>query len=80
MTAAQVWQTKLESDLAQTPRLETFGKYLLLEKVATGGMAAKLEAACAAIERGVRQVRVGDVSAIADRANGTRISLEPVHA
>ena len=53
---------------------------LVARGVATGGMAAKLEAACAAIERGVRQVRVGDVSAIADRANGTRISLEPVHA
>ena len=53
---------------------------LITRGLAVGGMAAKLEAACAALERGVHQVHIGDVRAIADRTLVTRISLEPVPA
>lgn len=53
---------------------------LIARGIARGGMAAKLEAACVALAGGVRQVRVGDLRAIADPAAGTRISLQPVPA
>ena len=53
---------------------------LIARGVAVGGMAAKLEAACLAIERGVAQVRIGGIGAIADRRAGTRIALFPVPA
>jgi acetylglutamate kinase len=41
--------------------------------IATGGMAAKLEAALSALARGVAQVRIGSVGAIADPTQGTVI-------
>ena len=44
---------------------------------ASGGMAAKLEAACRALARGVPWVRIGNLNAIADAAVGTIISLSP---
>lgn len=40
---------------------------------AAGGMAAKLEAALAALAAGVRHVRVGDVAALARAAGGTTV-------
>ncbi|HKG92214.1 MAG TPA: acetylglutamate kinase [Gemmatimonadaceae bacterium] len=46
---------------------------LVRNGTARGGMAAKLEAALAALERGVVRVRVGDVAAIGDRARGTAV-------
>jgi acetylglutamate kinase len=39
--------------------------------VASGGMAAKLQAALAALDGGVEQVRIGDVGALADAGRGT---------
>jgi acetylglutamate kinase len=44
---------------------------LLASGVAAGGMAAKVEAALAALAAGVRRVRIGDVGAIADAGSGT---------
>jgi acetylglutamate kinase len=41
---------------------------------ATGGMAAKLEAAVAALAGGVTQVRIGDLTALDDRARGTVVT------
>lgn len=41
---------------------------------AAGGMAAKLEAACAAVARGVASVRIGNLTAINDPSAGTRVS------
>jgi acetylglutamate kinase len=41
---------------------------------ANGGMAAKLQAATAAINRGVESVRIGDLEAILDPGRGTRIA------
>lgn len=46
--------------------------------VATGGMAAKLEAGALALRGGVRRVRIGDLQAITDAAAGTRLVLSPV--
>jgi acetylglutamate kinase len=54
---------------------------LVTDGVAAGGMAAKLEAALAALEAGVPRVRVGDLGLIAGRggheapAPGTTLSL-----
>lgn len=39
--------------------------------VAAGGMAAKLQAGLAALERGVGRVRIGDLDALLDSARGT---------
>lgn len=50
---------------------------LIARGAASGGMAAKLEAACDALGRGVAQVRIGDLRALADQRAGTRLSLEP---
>lgn len=41
---------------------------------ATGGMAAKLEAALRAIDRGISHVRIGDLAAIADSGRGTLLT------
>ena len=48
---------------------------LIARGVAGGGMAAKLEAACAALAGGVRRVRIGAIEAITDFSAGTRVSL-----
>lgn len=47
---------------------------LLARGVAQGGMRAKLEAAISALDRGVRSVRIGALSAIADVSLGTHIA------
>jgi acetylglutamate kinase len=49
---------------------------LIASGVAAGGMAAKLDAALAALGAGVAQVRVGDVAAIADPGRGTTITAD----
>ena len=41
---------------------------------ATGGMAAKLEAALRAIDRGISHVRIGDLAALADSGRGTLLT------
>jgi acetylglutamate kinase len=49
-------------------------------KVAQGGMAAKLLAGLGAVERGVAQVRIGSLAAIADSTAGTSLTLSRVLA
>jgi acetylglutamate kinase len=44
---------------------------LIDDGTARGGMAAKLQAALAALEGGVRRVRISDIAAIADPHRGT---------
>jgi acetylglutamate kinase len=51
----------------------TEARALVQRGEATGGMLAKLQAAARAIDGGVTQVRIGDLSAIADVGAGTRI-------
>jgi acetylglutamate kinase len=46
---------------------------VLSSGAATGGMSAKLEAAIAASEGGVKRVRISDVQALSDPARGTAI-------
>ena len=53
---------------------------LMHRGVARGGMAAKLEAALAALSRGVAQVRIGAVAALTDDRCGTVITLDGVSA
>jgi acetylglutamate kinase len=48
---------------------------LIAGGVATGGMAAKLQAAVAAVRAGVPTVRIGDLAALADPARGTAVTL-----
>ncbi len=45
--------------------------------VAEGGMKAKLDQALEAVEAGIEQVRIGDVSAVWDDAVGTTLAREP---
>lgn len=51
---------------------------LIAGGVARGGMAAKLEAALNAMQRGVKRVRIGAVDAVTDDAHGTVITLAGV--
>jgi acetylglutamate kinase len=51
---------------------------LVARGIATGGMIAKLEAAKAALARGVARVRISDLAAIADATRGT--TLVPSYA
>jgi acetylglutamate kinase len=48
---------------------------LIASGVAGGGMAAKLQAACAALDGGVGRVRIGAIAAITDSTAGTVLSL-----
>lgn len=48
---------------------------MIASGVAGGGMAAKLEAAHAALAGGVQQVRIADLAALADTQRGTFITL-----
>ena len=51
----------------------------LIERgVVTGGMAAKLEAARAALAAGVPRVRIADVDGVTDWRRGTTITLSPM--
>lgn len=53
---------------------------LVASGVAAGGMAAKLEAAHAALAGGVRVVRIADLAALENDQRGTTITLVPVGA
>lgn len=53
---------------------------LVASGVAVGGMAAKLEAAHAALAGGVRSVRIADIGALEDSERGTFITLATVGA
>ena len=53
---------------------------LVASGIAAGGMAAKLEAAHAALAGGVRSVRIADIGALGDAERGTFITLAPVGA
>lgn len=53
---------------------------LIASGVVVGGMAAKLEAAHAALAGGVRAVRIADIGALGDSARGTFITLATVGA
>ena len=53
---------------------------LVASGVAAGGMAAKLEAAHAALAGGVRSVRIADMGALGDSERGTFITLATVGA
>lgn len=46
---------------------------LVLRDVAVGGMAAKLDAGCRALERGVSRVRITDLAGLASNARGTTL-------
>ncbi|HEX3157850.1 MAG TPA: acetylglutamate kinase [Gemmatimonadaceae bacterium] len=52
---------------------------LVADGVAAGGMAAKLQAAHAALASGVGSVRIGDIGAVRDGSRGTRITLSPIY-
>lgn len=59
------------------PRSELTGAeaaYLVASGVATGGMAVKLRAACAALEAGVPGVRIGGLEVLAEPHAGTRVA------
>ena len=49
---------------------------LVADGTAAGGMAAKLDAAVAALDGGVPRVRIGNLSAIADLDRGTVVTRE----
>jgi acetylglutamate kinase len=51
-----------------------FARDLILNGVATGGMAAKLESAHAALAAGVERVRISDLAGLADLERGTLIT------
>ena len=50
---------------------------LMARGMAGGGMTAKLQAACTALEGGVARVRIGDLSAITNPDAGTLLTFEP---
>ena len=51
-----------------------FARDLIVEGVATGGMAAKLESAHAALAAGVKRVRISDLASLVDWERGTLIT------
>ena len=53
---------------------------LIRDGTATGGMAAKLEAACSALARGVSRVRIGDLGALTRADAGTTLIATPLTA
>jgi len=53
---------------------------LVAAGIAVGGMAAKLEAAHAALVGGVRSVRIADIGALEEPERGTLITLATVGA
>ena len=50
---------------------------LVASGIAAGGMAAKLDAALAALGGGVRRARIGGLAALRDAAAGTQVTLAP---
>jgi acetylglutamate kinase len=51
----------------------TDARELIRVGVAVGGMAAKLDAGCAALERGVLRVRITDLAGLANNSRGTTL-------
>ena len=66
------------ADNAVVPELAIEQAIALVDNgTARDGMAAKLQAARRAVERGVPRVRIGNVAAICDAAAGTVVTLSP---
>lgn len=66
------------ADDAVIPELDIERTVALIENgTARDGMAAKLQAARRAVERGVPRVRIGDIAAIESASAGTAITLSP---
>ena len=66
------------ADEAVIPELDIERTVTLIENgTARGGMAAKLQAARRAVERGVPRVRIGNLAAIESATAGTVITLSP---
>lgn len=59
---------------------EESARALVRDGSATGGMAAKIDAACAALARGVSRVRIGDLTALADPDAGTVLAAPSLTA
>lgn len=60
----------------EIPRLSAdAASELVRRKTAVGGMAAKVNAALAALRGGVQQVRIGDLSMLAESTRGTTITI-----
>jgi acetylglutamate kinase len=65
----------LEGD-RELPRLSAAAARELVQRgTAVGGMAAKVNAALAALRAGVQRVRIGDVSMLSDPTRGTTITI-----
>jgi len=63
---------------AVIPSLDLYGAHALVASgVAVGGMAAKLEAAAAALHAGVARVRIAGLDGIGNPDAGTRVVLSP---
>ena len=67
-----------EAALTQLDAVEA--RALIARGVAAGGMAAKLDAALAALDAGVPRARIGGLDALGDSALGTQITLAPAYA
>ncbi|HEY0972343.1 MAG TPA: acetylglutamate kinase [Gemmatimonadales bacterium] len=68
-------------DEAVIPALDPEGAHALVARgVAAGGMAAKLDAALAALAGGVPRARIGGLDALRDAARGTQITMARAHA
>lgn len=66
------------ADDAVIPELDVERTVALIENgTARDGMAAKLQAARRAVERGVPRVRIGNIAAIESASAGTAITLSP---
>ena len=66
------------ADDAVIPELDVERAVALIENgTARDGMAAKLQAARRAVERGVPRVRIGNIAAIESASAGTAITLSP---
>ncbi len=62
-------------DGALVPRLDAHqARGLITSGIAGGGMAAKLQAACTALDGGVARVRIGAIAAVTDPDAGTLLS------
>lgn len=71
----------LDADGAVISRMDVDeARALIAAGVAKGGMAAKLEAAYAALAGGVRTVRIADLAALEDLERGTAVTLAAVGA
>jgi acetylglutamate kinase len=71
----------LDAGGAAVPALDCdAARALVASGVAAGGMAAKLDAALAALAAGVPRARIGGLEALRDATSGTHVSIAPAHA